>query len=425
VTALALWPLKVRHFESSAIVVMRYESNDANSQAALKSLVGEVMAEELAPSSLDPLCREIAGIAVPDNHAEADRLLTMCQNLRVSTAEGRSPQTLAIRITLVGKGMPTETELVNQLSNRLVGRLPHQWVAAQIRHEVAQLETHLQSTHARFQDLQDAYHEQIAAHLDTIQRQAYSVASQLSAAEDTMASSNPAITALPRLDSDYDVTLATTGSHRISNQFAVSAAPHRYSAEEMRQMAGELGSLDVGKPKELLAAANSAASVQLADSLQQVRQSQAQIDRLMRQQPSISVASVLPASVGRPLGGIPTSGQFALLTLVSLTIGAVVSLGYRADCAMRPLRTVKQTIRRLRMPVLAAIPAAPTRRTLSPMGWTGRLAGLVVRASEWTLVAVAVVLLLATVFNSAVVAALVATPVEAVAEIVWMIAPRF
>ena len=137
--------------------------------------------------------------------------------------------------------------------------------------------------------------------------------------------------------------------------------------------------------------------------------------------PPIALSNLDMAKRSIPIGGSPTTMQFALLFLFAGVFGALVSWNYDPQLKCRPFRSVDQLQRKLSLPVIGVLRGrnAESSRPFQKVAFFR-----IVQICEWTLLALAVLLILAALVNSEVAAAFIENPFHGIKKTIWLVSPK-
>ncbi len=124
------------------------------------------------------------------------------------------------------------------------------------------------------------------------------------------------------------------------------------------------------------------------------------------------------ATASIPVGGTPTGRSFIWLSMIAGMIGVAVALNYDPSLNVRRFRSLDHLQNCLGIPVIGSVRSRPAIQ--APRSTTRRLAAMVVRIGEWTLLLAVVLLIVAALFNSQVAAAFLENPFHGVTRTVWM-----
>ena len=138
-------------------------------------------------------------------------------------------------------------------------------------------------------------------------------------------------------------------------------------------------------------------------------------------QSPIEVADFQIARRSSPIGGAPTANQFIFLLMFAGFFGTIVALNYDPALKKRPFRSVDQLQRKLAVPVIGVLRnrSLETHRPLNKLA-----AAKTVQFCEWTLLALAVLLIFAALANSEVAAAFIENPFHGITRTIWLISPN-
>ena len=135
----------------------------------------------------------------------------------------------------------------------------------------------------------------------------------------------------------------------------------------------------------------------------------------------VALADLSLAKRSSPMGGAPTPSQFLCLFLLAGAFGTIVASNYDPTVRVRPFRSIDQLQRKLNLPVVGVLrnASAVTHRPFNKI-----LASRTIQICEWTLLALAILLIIAALANSELALAFIENPFHGITETIWLISPK-
>ena len=161
---------------------------------------------------------------------------------------------------------------------------------------------------------------------------------------------------------------------------------------------------------------NTSASKEIAERLNRRAVSELQFES------PVALARIDVAERSSPMQRAPNMTQFIWMLGFAGLVGTVMALNFDPAFRTRRFRSVEQVSRKLSLPVVGILrgrkndqPAKPLAKVLAANG---------VRICEWTLLGLAVLLILAALVNSHVAAAFIENPFHGITKTFWLMTGR-
>ena len=472
--ALALHATTVKEFQSSATFQLRYAADLEIEKGQINDWVVAKLQEETSQASIERLLIELT------NEIESS-LLSVPQSERIRSAlnvksrPGSKPNTLDFMVSLNGSGTPDEVELVNALATRVASNLNTSHLRSKAKKTLEQVVDHfdqyqqslfrdfdeqlqlsqshladfksdLNSVVRRIQETRsNAYQDSMEPAIDLAR---YQEIEKLQAEKRQLLSDpnttifHPAVTQLQMkietLQQESSTGNRPTASRSTADSGQVGRDARRITNRFLDEKRGDsefqaldrvlnrtlndLQTLDTGKPEfqwnlfqEVVDRHRSASPTLVT------RMKEKALDHLTDDNP-LTINDLTLTKRSKPLHGSPSLPRFLMLCLFSAAAATAVALNYQADSRLKPFRSLEHLQMKLGIPIVGVVKSRVKNHP--EITQRARLAGNVVTLCEWVLLTVFVILILASAFNSEIIAALIRNPMEAVTRTFWMIYPQ-
>ncbi len=471
---LILWPLSVNQFRTTAIFKLKYEPASGVEKTLLNSWVVDALRMQTDRAEIAEL---LTGIECKMTSSVLNSMdpEVIRQALHIQGRPGSAANSVEYRLSLVGEGSPDEIAFINMIvarinaqldarltrdnHNQVVAKLTSDFeafhderlrqVGGQISAVMDQLTTadndirivtsdlqsmvagtgqqkvlgrptaqELESLKAEKQRLLDQpgmteYHPQVMAIREQIERLIVGQATT---------------TPLPKTSQSFSVSAGN--AQIISNRFASSSRTDSSSldsepaanefAAPIDQILEDIAMIDLTATRHALADVQDTLDNLAGTEVMVKRLNERAIEQLDYHSP-VSLTEFQLARRSAPMGGAPTTIQFLYLFVFAGAFGTVVAMNFDAALRKRPFRSVDQIQKKLSLPVIGVL---RSRTHVAHRPLNKLLAARALRICEWTLLALAVLLILAALANSDVAAAFIENPFHGITQTIWLVSPN-
>jgi hypothetical protein len=225
-----------------------------------------------------------------------------------------------------------------------------------------------------------------------------------------------------------NASFATTASQNmavVENQFSrtTSLTENRTGAavtdESAQRIVMEIQALDLGTVVRELGTLSERIA-ETRDNAGKITQRMAgRVQKIIGDTSPVIMHDFHKSTASIPIGGTPTGQSFVWLAVFAGLAGITVALNYDPALKIRRFRSLSHLQARLGIPVIASVPLHLPVHAHHPA--TRRIAAVIVRTGEWTLLVAVVLLIVAALCNSQVAAAILENPFHGITRTVWML----
>jgi len=190
-------------------------------------------------------------------------------------------------------------------------------------------------------------------------------------------------------------------------------------AASVSQIIDAIEMIDLTTSRRTLAGVQDSIEQENAIDVMVKRLNERAVNELEYQSP-VSLADLELAKRSSPVGGAPTTTQFLCLFLLAGGFGSIVASNYDPSIRKRPFRSVDQLQRTLNVPVVGVLRNAST---VTHRPFNKLFASRAIQFCEWTLLALAILLIIAALANSELAIAFIENPFHGITETIWLITP--
>lgn len=470
---LLLWPLTVREFQTTSVFSFRYQPTSGIEKTTLNSWVVESLRSQTDRNAIADIYSQMESSVSSSVLNSMDPELIR-QAINIQGRPGSTANSVEYRLSLIGEGTEDEIEFINTIVSRINNHLDKQLSRKNDTQAVKQLSNDLERFHdGRLRQVSS----QISGVMDsltTVENDIRIVASDLQDFSSMPVSHRPGVLGRPVTESlealyaekkrlldhpgmtEYHPEVARV-QQKIEGLINGSPAGNQSTATNNSSLAA---SSDVRVVKNPFASSpkidleaepednnffapmgdilDSIELIDLSPTRQALQDVQQAIDNLegteevvsrlndralkdLHADSPVSLSGFDMARRSKPIGGNPTLTQFLFLMVLAGMFGAVVTLNYDPVLRRTPFRSVEQLQRKLSLPVIGVL---RNRVSEAPHPFHKRAATRVVRLCEWTLLALAVLLILAALANSDVAAAFIENPFHGITQTIWLMSPN-
>jgi hypothetical protein len=470
---LFLWPLSVREFRTTAMFKLKYDPESGVEKTILNEWVVDALREETGRNAIADILSRMESMMTSSvlNSMDPGQIR---EAIHIQGRPGAFANSVEYRLSLVGEGSADEVEFINMVVARINRQLDLQLAQANNQQVVKSLardfgefhDSRLAQLSARLSDVidqlttnlndvrivsrnlenlspagsssQNVFGRPQTAELEMLKAerqqlldqqglteyhpQVMAIQQQIERLMVTGESTNTSATGVPG-------SMVSVGSGQIvTNRFTANPASPGASREtgqqvftaSVNQIVEEIRMIDLAGTRKSLAAVQETLDNPGGTDIVVQRLNQRAIEELDYQSP-VSLADFQLARRSSPIGGSPTTSQFFGLLLLAGMFGSVVALNYDPALRKRPFRSVEQLQRKLQVPVIGVL---RNRASQAQRPFHKLMAARTVQLCEWTLLGLAVLLILAALANSEVAAAFIENPFYGITETIWLISPN-
>ncbi len=470
--ALLIWPMSVDRFKSNVTFQLRFDPASHVSKSEINQLIIDEIYRQTRRDQLRVLLATVTNPTSPLVVAADARKVR--EAIRIQSRPGNVGNTLWFRVSLLGRGSADEVQLVNALVSRVTSNIGSSMLRRSANEAIDRfandIQHHQQSWADQYSMLVDNAVTGLAAAgneldvvinnldgfdvskrsnsrestadtpVDPIQQQIQSLQAErrrqlelpgvnefhpsvtgiqleIEALQNKAGGTNPTPT---------EPGLVRDGAQRVTNRFVANRAETAINREffdsALQQVVAEMRMIDLQSPRQKLNQLRQSIDQHAADQGLLIDRMGSRAKQQLTGASPISFDRVQIAKRSKPIGGVPTLGQFMLLTVFAGLAAAAVAWNYDPAVRKRRFRSVHQIQTRLRVPVVGSLRARPIN--LRPKSIKTQAASLIVTVCEWTLLVMLIVLIVAAAVNSEVITALMENPFEAASKTFWIMFPR-
>ena len=474
---LFLWPLSVQQFRTTAQFKLKYQADSGVEKTMLNSWVVEALREETDRIAIADMLEQMDCVLTSTVLNSLDPE-TIREALHVQGRPGATANSVEYRLSMVGEGTEDEIEFINLIIARINNHLERQLTRSNNSEVVVSLTKDFVDFHeTRIMQLSGQL-TGVLAQLSTAENDIRIISSDLESLLNGMPSKtnftrptsqqleeleqkkkellqqpgyneyHPEVTAIRQQLEALDVrnqqsnqvpaktaelSQSTDDTKFVPNQF-FNSSQKKVPAEKvpssnvndglyrttMNQILDDIETVDLSTSRRTLSA--------VQNSLDQENGMELLVDRFRKRalqqldyESPVALADLSLAKRSSPMGGAPTPSQFLCLFLFAGVFGTIVASNYDPSVRVRPFRSVDQLQRKLNLPVVGVLrnASAITHRPLNKI-----LASRMIQICEWTLLALAILLIIAALANSELAVAFIENPFHGITETIWLISPK-
>jgi hypothetical protein len=475
---LLCWPLTVDRFHTTAGFQLDYDPSSRLEKVSLNEIVAETMREVTDRAALEAILSrlpvKITGELLKSGDAEAIR-----NALKIRFRTGTRANSVDYQISMTGSGGPDEIAFLNALVVRLNSAVGERIAVLTADEVINRLGTSFLDYHAGVMNQISGEIQSVIGRIDNARNGIQIAASDLSGCiagdsagpgqtasasppagggelsrlkaereallrQPGMTPWHPEVTTLQRqieaLQSGMDSgqggnsgafqTVSTTSTRHVRNQFldprslpesgAVDPLPPQPAMETvLGRIVDDIRKIDLDVPGQELAGIQTRMGESRESGARLVDRMIVQARNSMRSQAPVVMTGIQKASASQPVRGVPAGANFVFLCLCGAIVGSTVAIHYDPSLRRRRFRSLMQLQHKLHLPVLGVIRARPGEP--NPGTARQRVAAWAVIGAEWTLLMIALCLILAALYNSQIGAAFLENPFHAVTRSVWIL----
>ncbi len=476
VAGLLLWPLTVNTFRSTAGFQLSYDPTSGLEKASLNRLVINAMQEATSRDGIATVIRDM-------HQPVTSHLLLAASSEQIRKATtirarpGRFANSVDYIVTMTGDGTPDEIEFINSLVVRINSRLERQIGCESVNAVVARLSGDFANYHTgvlnQTSDRITSAIDSINATRNDIQIINNDLANVLEAppsgevfgrpafrggpseleqlkgererllAQPSMTVYHAEVTAVQRriealTGTQSDNTSASGGGDFqfqgttggvVRNRFATPSTQSAGSNPSagtapafnvsIATIVDEIGRIDLSEPGQELQALNESLAESRESSTKILNRITSHSRGALAAASPVSMTGIHKATFSQPVGGVPAGRIFLWMCVAAGLFGAAVAVTFDPKTRKRRFRSLAQLQQRLGVPVVGVVRSRPLVETST--SFRGKTAANVVRLCEWSLLAIALLLVVAVFCNSQVASAFLANPFHGVTQTVWML----
>lgn len=469
---LVLWPLSVSTFRSTARFHLDYAPDSGLEKATLNRLVLDSFHDQTSAESIARLLQDLR-TPVTSPLLQSNDPTRLRAAIDILGKPGEIANSVEYQAVFTGQGSPDELEFLNRFLVALNARLDSRLAENNTSDVVDDLAADFSRFHA-------GAVEQAADRIDEVLRQVETAAddimilsSDLQALPGAPAANSPARrprvfaavaqtpknSRLEELLAERERLLAIPGMTR----FHVQVTSIQKQIEDLRQStdvtgfindggnmvvqnrfatgataAASAGPAEFGSSLETVRSGIQAVDLQtplrdLANLQQQLNDSDSTIKTVaqrirqraegrIRVQSPVTITDFRKATASVPVGGVPTGRNLLWLGLFSGLVASLVALNFDPHLKTRRFRSVSQLQAKLGLPLLGVVQSTRSARQTGPA--RRLVATRIVKLCEWTLLAIALLLVVAALLNSQVAVAFLENPFHGLTRTVWLFTSR-
>ena len=483
---LFLWPLSVSEFRTTSKFSLRYQPTSGIDKSTLNNWVVASLRKQTDRAAIADIIEQVE-VTMTSSVLNSLDPETIRSAIHIQGRPGTSANSIEYRLSMIGEGSTDEIEFLNLLVSRINNQLDRQLSLDGDVQVVEKLSSDLDRFHTGRLEQLSGQLADIMVSLNTAENDIKIVTSDLQSLQDDpamlqtqyastgapaihgrpentalqalyrkkqmllekpgMTEYHPEVTSLQREIETVKGDLATvrtpvgqtpssgSGTRVVKNPFVTVSAP---ASEEM------LGSIDLNAEpagqkffapiKDIIEGIElvdlspaRTGLVDVQDTIQNFEASGQIVSRLnkraisdLQAESPIALSGFEMASRGTPIGGSPGIPQFLLLFMTAGIFGSLVMLNYDPAIRKTPFRSVDQLQRKLSVPVIGVL---RNQSLETPRPFNKRAAARLLQICEWTLLALAVLLIIAALANSEVAAAFIENPFHGLTKTIWLMSP--
>lgn len=474
---LFLWPLTVQQFRTTALFKLKYQPDSGVEKTMLNSWIVDALREQTDRVAIADMLQQMDCVLTSTVLNSLDPE-TIRESIHIQGRPGVTANSVEYRLSMVGEGTEDEIEFINLIISRINNHLERQLTRSNNSEVVLALTEDFVDFHeTRIMQLSGQL-TGVLAQLATVENDIRIVSSDLESLLNGTPSkttfARPTPQQLQQLEQKKESLLSQPGynefhpevtairqqleafdvRNRQPNQVPAKTAELSQSTDDTKfvpnkffkpaqgkvqaQNAGQSNAteglfraamnqiLDDIEMIDLTTSRRTLSSVQ--DSLDQENGMDLLVDRFRKRalreleyESPVALADLSLAKRSSPMGGAPTPSQFLCLFLFAGAFGTIVASNYDSSVRIRPFRSVDQLQRKLNLPVVGVLrnASAVTHRPLNKI-----LASRMIQICEWTLLALAILLIIAALANSELAVAFIENPFHGITETIWLISPK-
>jgi len=474
---LFLWPLSVQQFRTTALFKLKYQPDSGVEKTMLNSWIVDALRDQTDRVAIADMLEQMDCVLTSTVLNSLDPE-TIREAIHIQGRPGVTANSVEYRLSMVGEGTKDEVEFINLIISRINHHLERQLTRSNNSSVVLALTEDFVDFHeTRIMQLSGQL-SGVLAQLATVENEIRIISSDLESLINGTPSQinftrptpeqlqeleqkkkslleqpgyneyHPEVTAIRQQLESLDVRnhqasqvpartaeLSQTAgdTKRVPNKFfkqtkepvpvqevAQPISKSNMLSSTMNKILEDIEMVDLSTSKRTLS--------RVQDSLDQENGIELLVDRFRKRaleqleyDSPVALADLSLAKRSSPMGGAPTPSQFLCLFLLAGTFGTIVASNYDPAARIRPFRSIDQLQRKLNLPVVGVLrnASAVTHRPFNKI-----LASRTIQICEWTLLALAILLIIAALANSELALAFIENPFHGITETIWLISPK-
>ncbi len=469
---LLLWPFSVKQFRTTSTFNLRYEPTSGLEKTTLNKIVVDALREQTGHNGLADMVARIKAPLRSDVLRSLDPEIIR-DAIHIQGRPAVSGNIVEYRLSIVGDGSADEIEFANLLVSRINSQLGLKLSEENHRQVIRELSSDFRAFHSGVLDELSGQLGRVIDSINTAHNDIQIVRNDLASIDfSTQAISAPGVMGRPATSSLEDLqaeksrllaepgmtefhpqvqrlqkqieqlndSTGTPSSPRqefassgntpsvvIKNQFipnATSAQPQAPTIDfsaPIGQVVSDISMIDLSTPRAELKNLQQSVDTAAGSGLIVERINKRALEQLQYTLP-VAMTDLSAARRPAPIGGAPTTAQFMWLLLFAAAFGTIIAVNYDPSLKRRRFRSVEHMQRKLGLPVVGVLRNRPALVIPKPIHRL--LATRIVRICEWTLFALAVLLILAALVNSEVASAFIENPFHGITKTFWLMTSR-
>ncbi len=474
---LFLWPLTVGQFRTTAVFKLKYQPDSGVEKTTLNSWIVEALRVQTDRSAIADILSQMDSVLTSSVLNSLDPE-TIREAIQIQGRPGAIANSVEYRLSMMGEGTDDEVEFINLVIARINNQLDFQLtrnnsanvvqaltddfaefhenrmlqLSGQLSEVVDQLSTAQNDIRIASSDLQTLlggvrqkvnFTRPTAQELQSLEQEKASLLAKPEYNEfhPEVAAIRMKIEALSPSNTEVtkDFSKAPTGNAVFSepegdtkfvpNKFFSTRSKTKLEpsqeggntafAASVSQIIDAIEMIDLTTSRRTLAGVQDSIEQENAIDVMVKRLNERAVSELEYQSP-VSLADLELAKRSSPVGGAPTTTQFLCLFLLAGGFGSIVASNYDPSIRKRPFRSVDQLQRTLNVPVVGVLRNAST---VTHRPFNKLFASRAIQFCEWTLLALAILLIIAALANSELAIAFIENPFHGITETIWLITP--
>lgn len=449
--ALLLWPLSVDQFQASTEVRLSIDPTMLDGNSA-NQMIAQAVVRNTKDERLSQLLSEVRGkVATTSKFLNESQSNQIRDAIKVGTRSDKKSNGIELQLSFVGSGTQDEIEFVNRLANAVAADVSLARSTAHVDQALSQWKSNLVGQlQQQGQALMDANQLLKGQLVTAINNGTPSVNEQIVPGNQGPNDEISSITLQQQISQLY-IEIEKQKSDNFWDDTHPTIVQMNQQVRQLREQLNQSyqsGSstriknpfMNASMSNQLDAATNSASIGELETSLQILEQinrevvlnAQTQIDSvekfhnelssLTSRSELIRLDKIMLASSADPIGGAPNSQQLLFIFLMAIGLGSVFAWQIDPMSRTQRIRSAEHAESVLGVPTIGVLTSTESlnQHNESKQRWFSML----FKGFEYILLFLVVALVIATLVNSEIFAALMSNPFQAISKVIWMLTPR-